>query len=467
MALFSHRALFWRALQAPASVLLVGGIGLATVNSATLQIGVGRKYATIPSAVAAASNGDTLEISPGTYSGAAAVTVIGKSLILRGVGGRPILDAAGYVIPNGKAIFVTSGPDITVENLEFKNATVPDRNGAGIRPEGAKLSVRSCYFHDNENGIQGGAVGSEILVESCEFEHNGHGDGQSHNLYINVVGRFTFRFNYSHRGNVGHLLKTRAQENYILYNRLTDEVGGAASYEVDVPQGGLTFLIGNVIEQSGTTQNPTLIAYAEEGAKNTTNRLFLSHNTLVNDRNGGTFLFNAAVEPAVLINNLFIGTGTLTSGAASLTNNLTLDRSQVMNAPAYDVHLTATAKAIDWGDAPGVQDGFDLAPGFEYVHPMTGLPRPVIGALDVGAYECSDPAGIFLHFTGSEKTNAAVRLKWLGNPAMTRILEASPVLSPPAWVPRATNHPGDAATGMGVIPTSEVPMYFRLRGTHL
>jgi len=438
----------------------------ASQGGSTLEVGPGKPYPTIPSAVAAAVSGDTLEISPGTYSGAAAVAVIGMSLTIRGVGGRPILDAAGYNIPNGKAIFVTTGPEIMVENLEFKNAAVPDHNGAGIRPEGGKLTVRSCYFHDNENGIQGGAVGSEILVESCEFEHNGRGDGQSHNVYINVVRRLTFRFNYSHRGNIGHLLKTRAEENYILYNRLTDEIGGAASYEVDVPQGGLTFLIGNIVEQSVTTENSTVIAYAEEGAKNSTNRLYLAHNTLLNNRSGGVFLRNASASPAVLINNLFLGPGTVVSGPAAQTNNLTLDRTLVADALVYDVHLKPAAKAIDWGANLGIQDGFDLTPVWEYQHPLRAVVRRFLGSPDVGAFECTDPAGNFLHFTEAGIVNGSIELRWLGNPAMNRILESTPTLSPAVWVSVSTNPPGEAAAGLWTVPAAGAATFFRLQGAH-
>lgn len=35
-------------------------------------------------------------------------------------------------IPNGKAFIITNA-DTTIENMTFENATVSDRNGAGIR----------------------------------------------------------------------------------------------------------------------------------------------------------------------------------------------------------------------------------------------------------------------------------------------------------------------------------------------
>jgi len=51
---------------------------------------------------------------------------------------------------------VIRGNDVIVENIEFSGARVPDRNGAGIRPEGRNFTVRNCRFYDCENGILGG-----------------------------------------------------------------------------------------------------------------------------------------------------------------------------------------------------------------------------------------------------------------------------------------------------------------------
>src|SRR6476469_6551789 len=152
-------------------------------GAATLTVGPGKMFARPCAAIAAASDGDTIEIdAAGSYAGD--VCAIAKNgLTLRGVGGRPKIDAAGSNY-GGKGIWVISGNDTTVENIEFSGATVPDKNGAGIRQEGSNLTVRGCYFHDNEDGIlSGGGTGTEIIVEYSEFANNGNGDGQSHNMY--------------------------------------------------------------------------------------------------------------------------------------------------------------------------------------------------------------------------------------------------------------------------------------------
>ncbi|HRD86058.1 MAG TPA: hypothetical protein PLF63_12905, partial [Rubrivivax sp.] len=48
-------------------------------------------------------------------------------------------------------------------------------------------------------------------------------------------------------GYEGHLIKSRARETRLLYNLIVDGPDGEASYEVELPNGGVAHLIGNVI----------------------------------------------------------------------------------------------------------------------------------------------------------------------------------------------------------------------------
>ena len=171
-----------------------------------------------------------------------------SNLTIRGVGGRPHLDAAGAVA-EGKGIWVIKGHHTTIENIEFSGAAVEDGNGAAIRQEGRGLTVRHCYFHHSQEGILTGAdPDSEILIEYSEFSHHGFHDGKSHNMYIGAVKKFTIRFSYVHHAQVGHNVKSRARETLVLYNRIMDEADGNSSYAVDIPNGGRAYLIGNLIQ---------------------------------------------------------------------------------------------------------------------------------------------------------------------------------------------------------------------------
>lgn len=371
-----------------ASVILLTTMA-ATASAATRQVGPGQPYATPCAAIAAAQPGDRIEIdAAGSYAGdVCSWTTSGLTLV--GVNGRPKIDANG-MSAGGKAIWVIGGDDTTVENVELSGAAVPDNNGAGIRQEGKNLTVRGAYFHDNQDGILAGDVaGSTIVIEGCEFAHNGAGDGQSHNLYINHVDKLVFRGNYSHHANVGHLLKTRALVNDIRYNRLTDEADGTASYEINVPNAGTTYIVGNVIEQGPMTMNAAIIDYGSEASGfNPTSDLYVVNNTIVNDRAaGGTFVQIAAMvtTPAQLANNIFFGGGTVTTQASAVQTANYSGASPMFAAPAsYDYHLLAGSPCVDAGQDPGAT----LAPTMQYVHPAMVEGRVVAGAaIDIGAYE--------------------------------------------------------------------------------
>lgn len=363
-------------------------------TAATLEVGPGRTYATPCAAIAAAAAGDTVLIdAAGRYDGDVCAWSTNR-LTLRGLNGRPHIDAAGNAA-QGKAIWVISGDDTTIDGIELSGCRVADANGAGIRQQGTNLTVRNAYFHDNENGILAGDhPGSTITIEYSEFAHNGAGDGQSHNLYIGHVDRLVFRYNWSHGAVVGHLLKSRAAENVIEYNRLTGEAGGSESYEINLPNGGLSFVIGNLIEQPATTQNGAMLDYLSEGfGANTDDRLFVVNNTFVNDRGSGTFvqIGAAATTPAVARNNIFHGGGTPSSQASTvLDHNYVGSDALFVDAAHYDYRLLSTAAAvIDAGAAPGSGAGRSLQPTRIYVHPTAGAARPVIGTIDIGAYEVS------------------------------------------------------------------------------
>ena len=371
----------------------------SAASAATLQVGPGKPYAAPCAAIKAAAAGDTIEIdAAGTYQGDVCYWAT-DNLTIKGVNGRPKIDAAGQN-QGGKAIWVIGGQNTLIDNVELTGATVPDQNGAGIRQEGKNLTVKNTYFHDNEDGILAGDVdGSEIIVDSCEFANNGFGDGYSHNLYINHVAKFVFIYNYTHDCKEGHLVKSRAAENYILYNRITEE-NGTGSYEINLPNGGKSYVIGNLVQQGPSTHNPAMLSYGEEGmnAKNPSLELFVVNNTFVNDKGNGTFLQigNAVSTPVVVTNNIFKGAGTLTSQATAVLDGNFTDADgdpMLVNAAAFDYHLQDASPCKDKGVDPGMGAGMPLDPVAQYVHPEGHEGRMTVGTIDIGAYEIGGATG--------------------------------------------------------------------------
>jgi len=358
------------------------------VQPTVLHVGAKRELRRPSAAAQIARDGDVIEIDAGIYDGDAAVWRQHR-LTIRGVGGRAHLRADGAQA-EGKAIWVVKGNDATIEGVEFSGAKVPDHNGAGIRFEGAGLTVRDCYFHDNENGILTSAnPASDIVVEHSEFARNGFGDGYTHNLYIGNVRSFTLRFSYLHHALVGHNVKSRALRNHIMYNRIMDEKGGTSSYDIDLPNGGLSFVIGNLIQQGPETEDSTIVTYGAEGLQHPINELYFVNNTVVNDRPaGGRFL---VVKPGTgtvrIVNNVFSGRGDVLTGPGELRNNMVAARTDFVDPAAFDYRLKAGAAAIGRGIDPGSAHGFELRPTAEYAHEAGKRPRGNPGKLDVGALE--------------------------------------------------------------------------------
>lgn len=362
--------------------------GTRTASADTLQVGPTRPYVTVRSAILAAEDGDVIEIDAGTYKGDVA-TITANDLTIRGIGGFAHLDA-GNAHEGGKGTWVVVGDNLVVQDVEFSNASVPDQNGAGIRLEGDNLTVQRCLFHDNENGILAGDnAASDIRIEDSEFHHNGFGDGYTHNVYVNHVRSLVVRGSYFHHARVGHELKSRALTTLLYANRFMNGTNGTASYEIDLPNGGLAILIGNVIQQAGTTMNSTMLSFAAEGASNPMQALYVVHNTFVNDRaSGGTFIRTGSTPAAVVTNNLFVGTGTLVDGEATMTSNLQTSDPVFVSRANFDYRLAEGSAPIDMGTDPGSAGTTPLLPSLHYRDPTGTAPRTMVGAaLDLGAFE--------------------------------------------------------------------------------
>jgi hypothetical protein len=361
-------------------------------RAGTLTVGPTATYTSPCQAVAAAKAGDVIEIAAGAYVDACK---IGVSVTLRGVGGRPVITAPSP-IPNQKGIFAIEGAetDVTVENLELRGAKVPDENGAAIRAQGRNLTVTSCVLRDNENGVLGGE-GGIITIENTVLDSNGDGKGYAHNAYIGTAKKLIFRGNYSRAAKSGHLLKSRADENVVLANRLTGE-DGTESYEADFPNGGTVVFAYNLIEQGTKTENPNLLAYGEEGLPKPTNTLAVVFNTFVNNRGKGNETFvlvaGAMKGQVAIFDNVFQGGGTITGFGAALTGGNFEGDASLVDAAGYDFHLQESSGARDKGvDASAYLAGNPL---LAYVHPTSFVSRTTVGtAPDAGAYEWGTSEG--------------------------------------------------------------------------
>lgn len=365
--------------------------------AAKWQVGPGLTYTT-PSQVAPLVNaGDTIEIEAAEYLGDVCAWTK-NNLVILGVNGRPHLKANGNNAM-GKGTWVFVGNNITVKNIEFSGAAVPDENGAGIRLDGIGLHAVNCYFHDNENGILTGNNGGKVTIENCEFGYNGDGVGYAHNIYIGRIDTAVIRASYFHHAKVGHEFKSRAGVNYLLYNRFSNEATGTASRNVDLPNGGLSYLIGNIFQQGANSANGNIVGYGLEGLSNVApHALYVINNSFVNDRTNGSFLHvQDGLSTIKIYNNIFAGTGTVLNYAGNInaidsaTNLVQPDISTVgfADPSAYNYEIAPNASPENLGSDPSTAYGFSLSATHEYMHNAQSRTRTTLAAIDIGAYETS------------------------------------------------------------------------------
>ena len=244
-------------LWALAGVLLAGlGIGFPGMVQAQIYVGPTDQYRTINAAVFAARPGETIYIKPGTYF--VRDLAINKSLTLIGEGSvvlqsrRPV--AKGLLVP-------LAGVSLTVENLIFEGARSPDLNGAGIRHEGALLTVRNSEFRHNENGILAtGDNASEVIISGARFFGNGHGDGYSHGIYMSVGSRLEISDSIFSDTRIGHHVKSLADYSYISNTAFMDG-DGAPSYMVDASKGGVLIIEDSEFTRAASASQDNFFNY--------------------------------------------------------------------------------------------------------------------------------------------------------------------------------------------------------------
>ena len=294
-----------------ARALLVG-LGCLTacspgVAAKVLLVGPERALRAPSEAAGVAEDGDVVRIDPGEYVDCAIWRA--NDLVLEAPAGPAHLRDRAC---GGKAIWVIAGDDVTVDNITFSGARVPDQNGAGIRAEGRNLTVRNSRFYDNENGILGGSVeGSTVLIESSVFERNGKCAGNcAHGLYLGGIDRLKVVDSVFREQRVGHHIKSGARALEVLGSTIEDGPQGTASYLVDVTSGGEVVIADNVMQKGPKAENwGTAIHIAGEGATPDAPAYRISGNRFRSDNpNEVAFVRNRTVVPALLEDNQLEGT---------------------------------------------------------------------------------------------------------------------------------------------------------------
>ena len=367
----------------------------ASSHAATLRVGPAEAITRISEAARLAQDGDVVEILPGDYRGDVAVWTQ-KRLTIRGARTRPVLRADGLSAED-KAIWVIRDGDFLIDNIEFRGARVADGNGAGIRFERGRLTVRNCAFHDNQTGIlTANFADAELRIEDSLFAEAPHQEHSlPHLLYVGRIARLEVVGSRFEQGYRGHLLKSRARRNELRYNLLYDGAGGEASYEIDLPNAGQATIVGNVVGQSRGTQNPVIIAYGAEGEPWPDSRLEIAHNTLISEGLRPAWFVRVWRErippatPVVTRNNLTVGLGAFTLLIdGDHAGNVALAPDALVGASRLDFGLDADSRlhrSVSAADLPA------LIPAAEFALPIGTRPLAPPAVWAAGAFQSPAP----------------------------------------------------------------------------
>ncbi len=272
----------------------------------TFQIGPEKPLKTLAEGLAEAAEGDRLLIDEGEYFDCAIIKV--NDLIIEGAGkgGSTVFTDKTCA---GKALLIAAGDNITVRNLTLTRARVPDGNGAGIRAEGANLTVERVKFINNENGILAGVnKASTIIVKDSVFTRNGVcGNACSHGIYAGGIKLLHVETSTFSETKQGHHIKSRAARTEVIGCTITDGPTGTSSYLIEIPNGGGVLVKNNTLEKGPKSENHTgAVVIGMEGVTQATREIIVEDNIFRNTGDYPTFLVvnQTATEAMVKGNKL-------------------------------------------------------------------------------------------------------------------------------------------------------------------
>lgn len=279
----------------PLLIMLFVGQPVAAQSAAPFAVAeTGERFDSLADAVAAIGDGSgTIRIAAGRYRDCA-VQEAGRIAFVAEEPGTAIFDGG---MCEGKATLVLRGRSARVEGLVFTHMRVPDGNGAGIRIEQGDLEVVQAMFLDGQSGILSAAdPEGTISIDHSTFSGLGvNADGAAHSIYIGGYGSLTVTNSRFERGTGGHYVKSRAPRIHLLDSSFDDSQGRSTNYMIDLPEGAVGRIAGNVFVQGTSKENyGTMIAVGAEEGDNPSLGLVIENNI-------------AAVAPGFRWRTAFVG----------------------------------------------------------------------------------------------------------------------------------------------------------------
>jgi hypothetical protein len=239
----------------PSAAVDYGRAGAVSATGHVLTVGAGQAYATLAAAVAAAVDGDTIDVAGGLYVNDAAV--ITHRVIIEGVGG--LAQFTETTAPaNGLAQFVTTS-DATFRNIEIFGASLPGGLAAGIHAQGGHLTIVNSTIHDNQAGIVADAgAAATVGIYDSEIAGNGTASGLGADIAVAGINTLTVVNSYIHDSVAGAEIVSAAANTVLTADRIS-QVDGAGGAAIVLPNAGQVTISGSAIEKGASSQSAVLV----------------------------------------------------------------------------------------------------------------------------------------------------------------------------------------------------------------
>ncbi|WP_413284519.1 hypothetical protein [Vibrio sp. MA40-2] len=222
----------------------------------------------------------TIYLGPGIYS--QGIHIKADNVLLSGSQGTHFINA---IIEN-KAAIITSGNNITIENIECSKIQSTSNNGACIRHQGENITVSNVYFHDSEQGILESHNNGRMLVKYSRFERLGY-NGRAHGIYSNGNELIIENSSFTSMLSQAHAIKSRSKKTTINHSLISTSTG-LDSRLIDIANGGELIITNSILHQNNNTQNRQVIGYGlEKMALNRNHNIKILSNLVIMEREKG------------------------------------------------------------------------------------------------------------------------------------------------------------------------------------
>lgn len=270
-------------------VLIVGsGTVQASIQEGEIIVD-GVTVSSIKEAQARIVDGSTVYLGPGIYTDG--IEIKKNSVVLSGSEGTHFVGA----VLAGKATIITSGNNITIENIECSEVRVSSQNGACIRHQGNGLTVSRVYFHDSEQGILEAPNKGVMHIRYSRFERLGK-NGRAHGIYAHGGELLIEDSYFSAMVSEGHAVKSRSAKTVIERTQISTD-NGRDSRLIDIPNGGELKVTHSILLQNSGTVNRQLIGWGLETiSSGRTHSITVEDNLVIMEREQGNELLAIATK---------------------------------------------------------------------------------------------------------------------------------------------------------------------------